>query len=105
MAIFVEKTDELTMVVMDIMDVLEDLCEDQREFILKALIDQFSEVSRYVLYESQLEWDGTLPFEDFIKHQNKIIRNCVDFETSPFGKIVRTREELPPFTNLTEIII
>jgi len=33
------------MIVMDIMDVLEDLCEDQREFILKALIDQFSEVS------------------------------------------------------------
>jgi len=40
-----------------------------------------------------------------MKHQNKIIRECIDFETSPFGKIVRIREELPPFTILTEIII
>lgn len=56
------------MILLDVIDVLPDLHDDQREIVLNALISELSHYSNYAIYEAQLSWDSSRPYEDFIKY-------------------------------------
>ncbi|MCK9281148.1 MAG: hypothetical protein M0P71_11035 [Melioribacteraceae bacterium] len=87
------------MIILDLLNVLDDL----REIALTALLPELTDVSRRVIFAKQLSWDGLKPYEDFVIMQNKIIKECVEIEMTPFGECVRNQEELKPLTRSTEI--
>jgi hypothetical protein len=93
------------MLLLDALDVLDDLVPEQREIMINGLIQLLSKVSYYAILESQFEWDGSRPFEDFVIYQNDIIRMCVEIETSTVGKVIRRMENKPPLSLRANICI
>lgn len=91
------------MIVLDLLDVLDFLAEDQREFALSALLNELTIYSHYVILESQLNWDGDSSYKDFIIYQNEVIRECVKIEMSFYGSVVRTYLGLEPLSLRTEL--
>lgn len=91
------------MILLDILDVLNDLCDDQRELVLCGLLEQLTQYSHYAILESQLAWNGDQPYKDFVEYQNDVIKECVKVEMSLFGIVLRREASLAPLTLRTEI--
>jgi hypothetical protein len=93
------------MKLIDALDILDDLVPEQRELVLAGLIKELSKVSYYSILESQYEWDGSRPYQDFLSYQNDIIRMCAEIETSPVGRVMRRMEGKTPLSLQTQIAL
>jgi len=93
------------MIVLDALDVLDDLAEDQRELLLSGLLDNLTQFSHYTILEAQLEWDGSKPYQEFVRFQNDIIKDCIRIEMSQFGVVLRRMHGLEPLSKRTEIYL
>jgi len=91
------------MIILDLLDVLDNLADDQRELALSALINELTQFSHYAILEAQLEWDGNRPYEEFISYQNEVIVDCVKAEMSHLGVVLRRMHGLDPLTLRTEL--
>lgn len=86
------------MQLLDAIDILDDLVPEQREIVINGLIKQLSKVSYYAILESQFEWDGVRPYQEFLIYQNDIIRMCIEIETSTVGRVIRRMEGRSPLS-------
>ena len=91
------------MVIVDILDVLDNLADEQREIVVNALLDHLTVFSHYTILEAQLNWDGNVPYTSFVRFQNEVIRECVKIEQSLFGSVLRQQHGLSALTLRTEI--
>ena len=82
------------MILLDILDVMDDLKGDQREFVLSSLLGALTSLSHETILEFQLEYDGSNSFVEFLQYQNELIRECVRIEMTLFGRILRRKEGL-----------
>ena len=86
------------MILLDILDVMDDLKGDQREFVLSSLLGALTSLSHETILEFQLEYDGSNSFVEFLQYQNELIRECVRIE-------MRRKEGLRPLSLRTEIYL
>lgn len=93
------------MILLDILDVMDDLKGDQREFVLSSLLGALTSLSHETILEFQLEYDGSNSFVEFLQYQNELIRECVRIEMTLFGRILRRKEGLRPLSLRTEIYL
>jgi len=92
------------MLIMDAIELLDELSEDQRDELLKPILENLSQVSHYVILEFQLNWDEEKgSFIEFVRAQNAVIKECINAELTGFGKRVREMEGLPILENSTEL--
>ena len=92
------------MLLLDVLDVLDNLSDEQRELILPQLFAHLSDVSLITIMECQFQYHPDKgSYSDFIFSQNEIIKQCVEIETSPFGNVFRRRLNLPPLSLRREI--
>ena len=92
------------MTVEEILDILDQLGDDEREEVLRPLIQSFTKVSLVAMKEVQdrcktMEQD----YSHFIKVQNSMIRQCVEMEVSDLGKMFRNQAGEPPLTMETDV--
>jgi|NGEPerStandDraft_6_1074524.scaffolds.fasta_scaffold19632_2 hypothetical protein len=92
------------MIIRDVVELLDDLTEEQRDELLKPVLENLTQTSHYAILEFQLNWnEENGSFKDFIKGQNAVIKECIKIEMTEFGKIVRKMEGLRPLENVTEV--
>ena len=92
------------MIIRDVVELLDDLNEEQRDELLKPVLENLTQTSHYAILEFQLNWnEENGSFKDFIKGQNAVIKECIKIEMTEFGKIVRKMEGLRPLENVTEV--
>jgi len=85
---------------------INNFTEKERVDFLPNLLKMFSPVSKKTIEKFQDEWDWNAgkPFEDFLKEQNKVIKQCIELETSTFvGDVVRKQFNLEPLRIEDEI--
>lgn len=93
------------MILLDILDVLNELGEEQRDLVLGGLLEQLTNYSHYAILEAQLAWDGSKPYRDFVNYQNEIIVECIKAEMTRLGAVIRRTENLAPLTLRTEVYL
>lgn len=76
---------------------------DERAEYIPRVMDRLSQVSYNQLLNFQNSWDGTRPFDEFRKEQDKEIVLCIKMEVNDLGKAVRDMYGLDPITLQTEI--
>jgi hypothetical protein len=92
------------MIIRDVVELLDDLTEEQRDELLKPVLENLTQTSHYAILEFQLNWnEENGSFKDFIKGQNAVIKECIKIEMTEFGKIARKMEGLRPLENVTEV--
>lgn len=92
------------MKIYEVLDLYEGLQEDQRELVLRHILDLLTEESHYAILEHQLDFDGTIPFKEYIQSQCRLVISCLKAEMTPFGRKVREGQGLQPITRATEIL-
>lgn len=93
------------MIYLELLDIIDDLKKDQRELVINSIVKNLTSISFRTIQESQFEWDGKSPYKDFEKMQNQIIKECIEIEMTPFGKVLRRQEGLRPLTLRTDIFL
>jgi len=88
----------------DILDILDNLADDEREFVLRPLLKVFSRVSLIALKELQNHCKtNNISYDEFVQRQNKLIRQCVELEMDDLGKLLRGESELADITLETDV--
>lgn len=93
------------MILLDILDVLNELNEEQRELVLSGLLEQLTNYSHHAILEAQLVWDGSKPYKDFVNYQNEVVLECIKAEMTQLGVVLRREENLAPLTLRTEVYL
>jgi len=56
------------MLIMDAIELLDELVEDQRDELLRPLLENLTQISHYVILEFQLNWnDENNSFKEFVQ--------------------------------------
>ncbi|KKL56831.1 hypothetical protein LCGC14_2241510 [marine sediment metagenome] len=92
------------MTVKEIFERSEAFNDEDRAKYIGGLCKVLSPVSMSTLYEFQDSWDVNKSPEEFFKAQSKEIKDCVELEIGPTGKMVRQAAGLEPLTWETEIV-
>ena len=82
---------------------LDSFEEGERKKYIHPLYEMLTVISKTMLAHFQDTWDGTRPFEEFVKEQNETIRYVVNIEMGKIGTHVRETLGLVPLTEDTEI--
>lgn len=93
------------MIYFELLDIIDDLQEEQRDLVLNAILKNLTKTSHITILESQFDWNSSLPYNEFIKKQNEIIKECIKIEMTPFGNILRREEGLRPLTLGTKVFL
>jgi hypothetical protein len=98
------------MTLREIKEKLPTLKEGERAAVIRQLFEnQFCELSKRTLIMWQKTFALVDPngseFEKFVQEQNKVVQDCIDYETSEVGKIVREALKLKALTLDTDIEI
>lgn len=90
------------MKIKDLLEQLDTLNEKDRVLWVTQLCILLTPVSIKTLQSFQNQWEGGT-YEEFVKAQNVVIRECVQIETTPFGEDVRGVMGFEPLSLETEI--
>lgn len=91
------------MKIKEILKKMNGFSDKERGAILKSLLNKLCPVSLNQMSSFQSDWDGERTFEEFKEEQNKVLRYCVEMETSEIGSLVREEMGLSPISLETEI--
>ena len=70
---------------------------------MNPMLNMLSPLSEGELRAFQDRWDSSHPYDEFVKAQNKKIRQCIELELGALGTQIRTTIGLDPLTLETEI--
>jgi len=92
------------MKVEEILDILDNLAEDEREYVLRPLMRAFSRVSLIALKELQDQSKSfNVAYDEFVQKQNDLIRKCVAMEIGELGKMLRGESGYEDLTMETDV--
>lgn len=91
------------MKVSEIKEKIDSFSSDERNKYLRPLLDQFSSYGKSALVNFQNRWDGSKPYEEFVKNQNMLILTLLETEIQDSWQRIRLNEGLGNLTLDTEI--
>jgi hypothetical protein len=100
------------MTLKEIKEKLPTFPEGERAAVIRRLFeDHFCELSKQTLLTFQKTWAvinqnrNQKALLKFVAEQNKVVQDCIDYEVSQVGKIIREAFKLAPLTLDTDIEI
>lgn len=77
----------------------ESMTDEERTNVGIKLINMMSSVSHSTINDFQYHnWDPAKDFQEFLKAQAKVIRECVTLECSSIGKVIRESLDMKPLS-------
>ncbi len=87
----------------DVINLIDELGEDQREIILASLYQLLSLESIVKIEKFKEEWKPKEEDWFYTMRENRVIKNCIAYELSPDGTDYRRSTGMPPLNEETKL--